>query len=634
MKKIILPVLVVGTMFSMLIFTNSLVKADEFVSTHTSQMVSSSSDSSTIDTTFFSGQVSMDETTGGADLEDKNTTTSQEMGTDNTDAEYDNQNQTIQKLEGEGDNQDEINEIGKGENFNSKLYLNYFGNKLKEVFQTSSDDNLPVHLFLLLLSEKQNSPSKFEVEQSVIQHLMSTYILYDIAFAKESNFMTLMSTNDGTTPSGNTGFYPHTEEIEEEGLNYQNGQNMNLKAYYVNQNSDKTVIIHGGFRGNWSNGIVTPEYDHFYKSGYNLLFVASRATGGSGGDYITYGQYESDDVLHWIDWEIQKRPNQSILLYGGSMGASTMMSALAKNIPHNVKGIIENCGFSSIDAQLRFTYSNIVAPALNSISGISSILDIIGDQTHEDLYLGLLKDNYFDQDLHLNLIQNLPEIGMETTSIPKLIIHGSADDVVPATNAQKIYDLSKGYKDMLIVEGAGHGKAQEVDPVAYDQHLTDFLRVIFDDQVNVKYLDENGKSLISQDQISLHGTYGDLYKTQQKEFENYDFVSVEGEIEGKFSEKTPTVVYIYKEVKDSEKNDNAADTTDSANQDTLGNKKLNENDITPKVITNERAIKEGTQKLLPTTGDKKIDLYFIIGGLLLCSVILALVIKLKFGEKR
>lgn len=64
------------------------------------------------------------------------------------------------------------------------------------------------------------------------------------------------------------------------------------------------------------------------------------------------------------------------------MGASTMMSALAKNIPHNVKDIIENCGFSSIDAQLRFTYSNMVAPALNSISRLSSLLDIIRDQTH------------------------------------------------------------------------------------------------------------------------------------------------------------------------------------------------------------------------------------------------------------
>lgn len=76
---------------------------------------------------------------------------------------------------------------------------------------------------------------------------------------------------------------------------------------------------------------------------------------------MTYGQYESDDVLYWI---IKKFESGHLkrFIYGGSMGAATMMSVLAKDIPVNVKGIIENCGFASIDEQLRFTYSQTVAP--------------------------------------------------------------------------------------------------------------------------------------------------------------------------------------------------------------------------------------------------------------------------------
>ena len=75
--------------------------------------------------------------------------------------------------------------------------------------------------------------------------------------------------------------------------------------------------------------------------------------------------------------------------------AATMMSVLAKDIPVNVKGIIENCGFASIDEQLRFTYSQTVVPALPP--AIKNQLDIIGDQEHEDLFMGLLKQYYFDQ---------------------------------------------------------------------------------------------------------------------------------------------------------------------------------------------------------------------------------------------
>ncbi|MEY8445023.1 alpha/beta fold hydrolase [Enterococcus ratti] len=265
------------------------------------------------------------------------------------------------------DEEAEINAIGKGENFNGKLYLNYFGKKVKNVFATSA---IPaVGLMRLVINQimEKNVKERFDVGVDTIQNLITTYILYDIAFAKDSSLMSLAnSQNDGTTPAENTGFYPNTQQIKGTALNNQDGKMMDLYAYYVNQNSDKTVIIHGGFRGNWNNGIVMDEYNDFYQAGYNMIFVDSRATGTSGGDFVTYGQYESDDVLYWINRETSERPQQKILLYGGSMGAATMMSVLAKNIPTNVKGIIENCGFKSIDEQLRFTYSSTVAPLLSN----------------------------------------------------------------------------------------------------------------------------------------------------------------------------------------------------------------------------------------------------------------------------
>lgn len=81
-------------------------------------------------------------------------------------------------------------------------------------------------------------------------------------------------------------------------------------------------------------------------------------------------------------------------------------------------------------------------------------------------------------------------------------------------------------------------------------------------------------------------------------------------------------------------NDNFSDVAHSANQNTSGNKNLDENDITSKVTTSERASKEEAQKLLPTTGNKETSFYFIIRGLLLSSALLALVLKLKLREKK
>ncbi|TXU27563.1 alpha/beta fold hydrolase [Enterococcus sp. T0168A.B-11] len=526
------------------------------------------------------------------------------------------------------ENGTENDDIGKGENFNGKKYLNYFGKQMTDILNGPVDE-INARLIGLVLSELFGKD--YGVDKEIIKHLIATYLLYDIAFSKNSVLMSMLGgTDDGTTPTENTGFYPNTKQLHQTVLNKQDGKMMDVYAYYVDQGSDKTVMIHGGFRGNWNNGIVTEEYNDFYKAGYNLLFVDSRATGKSGGDYVTYGQYESDDVLYWINQEVRERPSQKILLYGGSMGAATMMSVLAKDIPVNVKGIIENCGFASIDEQLRFTYSQTVVPALPP--AIKNQLDIIGDQEHEDLFMGLLKQYYFDQEMHLDPTAALPTIGM-SGSLPKLIIHGTADDVVPVSNAQKLYELAGGYKDLLLVEGAGHGKAQEVDHAAYTKHVTDFLKVVFHDQINVKYVDENNKSLLKdQDEIRLYGAYGENYVTEQKTFEGYELANVEGPTEGVFNETTPTIIYHYKKIPVvPPKKQDPAENADNKGKDEPRDDQSSD-DTLPIQMTVKVQKKTDTKKgMLPKTGEKKHSLLIYSGGFLSASTIITWIWRRKRG---
>ena len=526
------------------------------------------------------------------------------------------------------ENGTENDDIGKGENFNGKKYLNYFGKQMTDILNGPVDE-INARLIGLVLSELFGKD--YGVDKEIIKHLIATYLLYDIAFSKNSVLMSMLGgTDDGTTPTENTGFYPNTKQLHQTVLNKQDGKMMDVYAYYVDQGSDKTVMIHGGFRGNWNNGIVTEEYNDFYKAGYNLLFVDSRATGNSGGDYVTYGQYESDDVLYWINQEVRERPSQKILLYGGSMGAATMMSVLAKDIPVNVKGIIENCGFASIDEQLRFTYSQTVVPALPP--AIKNQLDIIGDQEHKDLFMGLLKQYYFDQEMHLDPTAALPTIGM-SGSLPKLIIHGTADDVVPVSNAQKLYELAGGYKDLLLVEGAGHGKAQEVDHAAYTKHVTDFLKVVFHDQINVKYVDENNKSLLKdQDEIWLYGAYGENYVTEQKTFEGYELANVEGPTEGVFNETTPTIIYHYKKIPVvPPKKQDPAENADNKGKDEPRDDQSSD-DTLPIQMTVKVQKKTDTKKgMLPKTGEKKHSLLIYSGEFLSASTIITWIWRRKRG---
>ncbi|HAP8687106.1 TPA: LPXTG cell wall anchor domain-containing protein [Enterococcus faecium] len=483
------------------------------------------------------------------------------------------------------ENGTENDDIGKGENFNGKEYLNYFGKQMTEILNGPTED-IKSKLIELLVTEL--AVNDYGVDKEIIKHLIATYLLYDIAFAKNSVLMSMLGgTDDGTTPTENTGFYPNTKQLHQTVLNKQDGKMMDVYAYYVDQGSDKTVMIHGGFRGNWNNGIVTEEYNDFYKAGYNLLFVDSRATGNSGGDYVTYGQYESDDVLYWINQEVRERPSQKILLYGGSMGAATMMSVLAKDIPVNVKGIIENCGFASIDEQLRFTYSQTVAPALPD--AIKNQLDIIGDQEHEDLFMGLLKQYYFDQEMHLDTKAALPTIGM-SDSLPKLIIHGTA-------------------------------------------HVTDFLKVVFHDQINVKYVDENNKSLLKdQDEIQLYGAYGENYMTEQKTFEGYELANVEGPTEGIFNETIPTIIFYYKKIPVAPPK--KQDPTENA--DNKGKNEPREDQSSDDTQPIQMTVKvqkktDAKKRMLPKTGEKKHSLLIYSGGFLSVSTIITWIWRRKRG---
>lgn len=63
--------------------------------------------------------------------------------------------------------------------------------------------------------------------------------------------------------------------------------------------------------------------------------------------------------------------------------------------------------------------------------------------------------------------------------------------------------------------------------------------------VNVVYATEDGTTLATE---TLEGTVGSGYATEQKSFDGYEFMSVEGNIAGCFAKETVTVKYVYKAV--------------------------------------------------------------------------------------
>lgn len=60
--------------------------------------------------------------------------------------------------------------------------------------------------------------------------------------------------------------------------------------------------------------------------------------------------------------------------------------------------------------------------------------------------------------------------------IPFMFIHGSSDKLVPPKNAYDAYQLYKGKKKLLIIDGAKHMKSSIQDSKKYYNEIFSFIK--------------------------------------------------------------------------------------------------------------------------------------------------------------
>ena len=124
--------------------------------------------------------------------------------------------------------------------------------------------------------------------------------------------------------------------------------NLKLHSYMVKRKkktSKWVIIVHGyGEEGKSDSRKAL----HFYKMGYNVLIPDLRGNGKSEGDYIGMGWDDRLDIISWANSIIKEDKQAEIVLYGTSMGGSTVLMASGEDLPSNIKAIISDCAYTSI----------------------------------------------------------------------------------------------------------------------------------------------------------------------------------------------------------------------------------------------------------------------------------------------
>lgn len=187
------------------------------------------------------------------------------------------------------------------------------------------------------------------------------------------------------------------------------------------------------------------------------FLIHQRAHWGSEGELITFGVKERYDLRDWARFLEREFPGVPVIMDGLSMGASVVMAAAELDLPDNVRGIIADCGYTS----MRGIFDKIIREWFH--------LPPFPLVPLTDLYCRVRHGFGFTD---VNSAKTLAH-----AKVPVLLAHGQADSFVPHYMSEEIYNAVKDTIDVTFfsVPGADHGLSYLQDNEGYRRRIADFL---------------------------------------------------------------------------------------------------------------------------------------------------------------
>lgn len=181
----------------------------------------------------------------------------------------------------------------------------------------------------------------------------------------------------------------------------------------------------------------------------------------SGGDYISLGWYEREDLEEVVDYLRKSNKVSTIGLWGRSMGAATAL--MHANKDPSIAGLVLDSAFTDLKTlaeELCKQYANL--PKFVVSGAMSIVRKTIQSKAKFD-------------------INNLCPINhVKEAFIPAFFVHGKDDDFVKPHHTQKLYEEYSGDKNFKMVEG-DHNASRPT-------FLLDSIGIFFFNTLQVKLL--------------------------------------------------------------------------------------------------------------------------------------------------
>jgi uncharacterized protein len=173
--------------------------------------------------------------------------------------------------------------------------------------------------------------------------------------------------------------------------------------------------------------------------GFNVLLFDFRGCGKSGGKYTSIGYHEPQDAIGAVRWLRERLgPKAPIGMLGISMGGAVAFTAAA-GCP-DVRALVTDSAFSTLMGAIQTRFAPLKFPSLQ--------LHHLSMWTAERMCRARARD--------VRPIDAARRLGDR----PVLIIHGTADSIVPFQHAQELNDALTGPHELWALEGVSHAMAR------------------------------------------------------------------------------------------------------------------------------------------------------------------------------
>jgi uncharacterized protein len=203
---------------------------------------------------------------------------------------------------------------------------------------------------------------------------------------------------------------PRDLNMNYEDVSFKTADGLTLRGWYIlsANPTKKTLILLHGYPADKGNILPALAFLH---EDFNLLLFDFRYLGKSEGSYSTAGAKEVEDLLAAIQFLKDRGINQ-VGVWGFSMGGAVALMALAK--ASEIRAVISESSYASL-AHMAFELLRI--PLLNY-----PIAYLVGFWAK--IFLGI------------DLREASPVDRIRDTTVPILLIHSSADAVIPFSHAR------------------------------------------------------------------------------------------------------------------------------------------------------------------------------------------------------